>query len=120
MRKSADELEQLVKEMLVAVEADEANAAVVAKHLVSANLSGVDTHGIWQLPGYIAAIQAGELVPAARPEIVRETSTSALVRGNWTFGQVVAKFAIEKAIAKAAKHDLSVVGLVESRGDAKE
>ena len=114
MRKSADELEQLVKEMLVAVKTDEANAAIVAKHLVSANLSGVDTHGVWQLPGYIAAIQAGELVPAARPEIVKETSTSALVRGNWTFGQVVAKFAMEKAIAKAAKHDVSVVGLVES------
>lgn len=114
MRKSADELEKLAKEMLVAANADEANAAVVAKHMVTANLSGVDTHGVWQLPGYIAAIQAGELVPAARPEIVRETSTSALVRGHWTFGQVVAKFAIEKAIAKAAKHGVSVVGLVES------
>lgn len=114
MRKSADELKQLVKEMLVAVKTDEANAAIVANHLISANLSGVDTHGVWQLPGYIAAIQAGELDPAARPEIVRETNTSALVSGNWTFGQVVAKFAIEKAIAKAAKHDVSVVGLVES------
>lgn len=114
MKKSADELQQLAKEMLVAVETDESNAAIVANHLVSANLSGVDTHGVWQLPGYIAAIQAGELVPAARPEIVRETDTSALVRGNWTFGQVVAKFAIGKAIAKAAKHDVAVVGLVES------
>ncbi len=114
MRKSADELEQLATQMLVAVKADEANAAIVANHLVSANLSGVDTHGVWQLPGYIAAIQAGELDPAARPEIVRETNTSALVSGNWTFGQVVAKFAMEKAIAKAAKHDVSVVGLVES------
>ena len=114
MRKNADELKQLVKEMLVAVKTDEANAAIVAKHLVSANLSGVDTHGVWQLPNYIAAIQAGELVPAARPEIVTETDTSALVRGNWTFGQVVAKFAVEKAIAKAAKHDVAVVGLVES------
>ena len=114
MRKNADELKQLAKDMLVAVKTDEANAAIVANHLVSANLSGVDTHGVWQLPNYIAAIQAGELVPAARPEIVTETDTSALVRGNWTFGQVVAKFAVEKAIAKAAKHDIAVVGLVES------
>ena len=65
--KSADELEQLATQMLVAVKADEANAAIVANHLVSANLSGVDTHGVWQLPGYIAAIQAGELDPAAGP-----------------------------------------------------
>ena len=114
MTKSADELKQLVIRMLVATEADEANARVVAEHLVSANLSGVDTHGVWQLPSYIAAIQAGDLAAAARPEIVRETATSALVRGNWTFGQVSAKFAMQKAIAKATEHDLALVGLVES------
>ena len=90
MIKSADELKQLVTRMLVAADADEANAGVVAEHLVAANLSGVDTHGVWQLPGYIAAIQAGELAAAARPEMVRETATSVLVTGNWTFGQVSA------------------------------
>ena len=114
MTKSADELEELVTRMLVAAEADETNARVVAEHLVSANLSGVDTHGVWQLPGYIAAIQAGELAAAARAEVVRETATSALVTGNWTFGQVSAKFAMQKAIAKAAEHNLALVGLVQS------
>ena len=114
MTKSADELKELVTRMLVAAEADETNARVVAEHLVSANLSGVDTHGVWQLPGYIAAIQAGELAAAARPEVVRETATSALVTGNWTFGQVSAKFAMQKAIAKAAEHNLALVSLVQS------
>ena len=114
MTKSADELRELVIGMLVAANASETNARIVAEHLVTANLSGVDTHGVWQLPGYIAAIQAGELAPAAAPEIERETATSALVRGNWTFGQVAAKFAMEQAIAKAAAHDLALVGVVES------
>ena len=114
MTKSADELKELVIGMLVAANASETNARIVAEHLVTANLSGVDTHGVWQLPGYIAAIQAGELDPAAAPEIERETATSALVRGNWTFGQVAAKFAMEQAIAKAAAHDLALVGVVES------
>ncbi len=114
MTKSADELKNLVIRMLVAAKTDQENARVVAEHLITANLSGVDTHGVWQLPGYIAAIQAGELAPAARPEIVQETATSALVRGNWTFGQVAAKFAMEQAIAKAAEHGMALVGLVES------
>ena len=114
MTKSADELKNLVIRMLVAAKTDQQNARVVAEHLITANLSGVDTHGVWQLPGYIAAIQAGELAPAARPEIVQETATSALVRGNWTFGQVAAKFAMEQAIAKAAEHGMALVGLVES------
>jgi len=47
MTRSADELEELVTRMLVAAEADETNARVVAEHLVSANPSGVDTHGVW-------------------------------------------------------------------------
>ncbi len=112
--RSAEQLKRLAIRILVAAEADETNAAVVAEHLVRANLSGVDTHGMWQLPGYIAAIQAGELAAAAQPEIVRETATTALVAGNWTFGQVAARFAMEKAIAKAAEHDLALVGLVQS------
>ena len=100
MYKDAYELKKLVSKILMAANANQVNAKVVAEHLVSANLSGVDTHGVWQLPGYISAIQAGELVPAAQPEILQETATSALVTGNWTFGQVAAKFAMEKAIAK--------------------
>jgi len=114
MYKDAYELKKLVSKVLMAANATQANAKVVAEHLVSANLSGVDTHGVWQLPGYISAIQAGELVPAAQPEILQETATSALVTGNWTFGQVAAKFAMEKAIAKVAKYDLALVGIVES------
>ena len=65
--KSADELHSQVKKILIAAGADESNAEDVAEHLVLANLSGVDTHGIWPLPHYIQGIKADEMLPAAKP-----------------------------------------------------
>ena len=112
--KTGDELHQLVKNALLAAGADEPNAEDVAEHLVLANLSGVDTHGIWHLPRYVESAKSGEIVATAHPEILNETATSAQVTGNWTFGQVAAKYAIEVAIAKAKENDIAVVGLVQA------
>ena len=61
-----------------------------------------------RLPLYIDWIKKGELIPDAPPEIVKETGESALVRGNWTFGQVTARFAMNLAIARAQKNNMSI------------
>ena len=111
--KTADELHSLVKRVLLAVGADERNAEELAQHLVLSNLSGVDTHGIWHIPIYVAAIRAKEILPAAKPAILQETPTSALVTGNWTFGHVAAKYAMELAISKARTQNVAVVGIVQ-------
>lgn len=111
--KPADELHALVKRILLAAGADEQNAEDVAQHLVLSNLSGVDTHGIWPIPIYVDAIQADEIRPAAKPAILQQTPTSALVTGNWTFGHVAAKYAMELAISKASTQNVAVVGIVQ-------
>ena len=67
--KRDDELRDIVLRILLAAGADERNAKVVAEHLVLANLSGVDTHGIWHVPGYVDAIRDGFIVPTAWPEV---------------------------------------------------
>ena len=112
--KTGDELHQLVKNALLAAGADEQNAEDVAEHLVLANLSGVDTHGIWHLPRYVESSKSGEIVATAHPEILNETATSARVTGNWTYGQAAAKYATEVAITKATESDIAVVGLVQA------
>lgn len=111
--KSAAELRQLVEQILLAAGADEFNASGVAEHLVLANLSGVDTHGVWHVKGYLDAIAKGDIAPAARPLIVEEAATSALVRGNWTFGHVVARYGMEVAIEKARARAMAIAGLVQ-------
>jgi uncharacterized oxidoreductase len=110
----ADELRNLVRDVLKAAGADHRNADRVAEALVSSNLCGVETHGVWHLAGYVNAIKAGDIIPTAWPEIISETPTTALVSGNWAFGHVTAKYAMEVAIEKAQAQNISVVGIVKS------
>ncbi|MCL5985102.1 MAG: Ldh family oxidoreductase [Actinobacteria bacterium] len=112
--KTADELSRIIKTIILAVGADERNANRLAEALVSADLSGVDTHGICKLPGYVDLIEAGALIPTAWPEIIHETPNSALIKGNWTFGHTTAKYAMEIAIRKAEKSNISIVGGVQT------
>ncbi len=111
--KKYDELHDLVKSILVAAGADKPNAEIVAEHLVLANLSGVDSHGIWHVLGYVDAINDGSILPTQSPTVLKQTPSSALVSGNWTFGQVACKFATELAIEKAKAQDIAIVGLVQ-------
>lgn len=110
----ADELRNLVRDVLKGAGADQRNADRVAEALVSSNLCGVETHGVWHLAGYVAAIKAGDIVPTAWPEILTETPTTALVSGNWTFGHVAANYAMEVAMEKARAQGVAIVGLVKS------
>ncbi len=110
--KTPQELHSLVTNILLAVGATEANASRVAEALVSSHLAGVDPHGVWHLAGYVRDIRDGYLVPTAVPEIVSETTATALVTGNWTFGFVAAKYAMKLAIQKTGKQGVSVVGIV--------
>ena len=111
---TADRLTRAVESMLVAAGADNDNARRVADALVLSDLSGVATHGVQHLPGYVRAIRDGEVLPAAKPSILSETEASALVTGNWTFGFVAAKFGLDLAIDKARSHGMSSVSVVQA------
>lgn len=89
-------------------------AIQVADVLVDNHLAGHDSHGILRIPEYIASIRAGEIIPAARPSIVEESATSALVSGNWAFGQVTGIFAADLAIEKAKRERIAVLSVVQA------
>ena len=112
--KTAGELRRLTRQILEAAGAVPDQAEIVADHLVLANLRGVDSHGVWHIQGYVRAIRDGHIRIAAEPKIARETPASALVQGDWTFGHVVGRFAMQTAIAKAGNQGLSVVSLVQT------
>ena len=110
----ADELRKLVTKILRSAGADEPNAAAVAQHLVLANLSGVDTHGVCHVARYVKGIRDGLIVPTASPEVLRETASTALVSGHWTFGHTAARFAMEVAIEKAKAESMAIISLVQA------
>jgi LDH2 family malate/lactate/ureidoglycolate dehydrogenase len=108
-----DRLRLLVAAILEGAGADPLNATTVADHLVDASLCGVDTHGIIQVPGYVAAIRAGHLDPRARPTIDAETASTVRVRGHWGFGHVTALEATRYGIDRARDQGCAAVAIVE-------
>jgi LDH2 family malate/lactate/ureidoglycolate dehydrogenase len=111
---SKDVLERLTAAIFQSAGAPADLAGQVAQVLVENNLAGHDSHGVLRIPEYIRSIKAGEIVPAARPEVLNETDTTALVTGNWALGQVTGNYAADLAIAKAKKHNVAAVSVVQA------
>jgi len=86
-------------------------AEVVANQLVEANLRGQDGHGVLMLPLYAKSVREGRMKFGVEARVVREAPSSALVDGNWGFGQVVGSRAMDIAIEKAKMHSISCVGV---------
>jgi LDH2 family malate/lactate/ureidoglycolate dehydrogenase len=90
------------------------NARRVTESLVSSSLSGHDSHGVIRFIQYVKAIEDGQIDPASRPTIIKETPASALIDGAWTFGQVGAEAATRVAIEKARSQGISLAALVRA------
>src|ERR1700688_729689 len=91
-------LTRLSNDVFKACGTREDEAAVVAEHLVAANLMGYDTHGVIRIPQYLEAVTQGAIVPGAPITIQRETSTTGIVDCGWNFGQVGGRRAMEIAL----------------------
>ena len=89
-------------------------AVQVADVLIDNHLAGHDSHGILRIPEYVQNVRAGEIVPAARPRVIEESATSALVSGNWAFGQVTGVFAADLATEKAKRERVAVLSVVQA------
>ncbi len=86
-------------------------AELVANHLVMANLSGHDSHGVGMIPRYAASLADGQLQLNEHAEIVRDAGAVLTVEGHKGFGQVVAYEAMEFGIDRAKKLGICAVGL---------
>ena len=109
-----DVLRDDIARVLRAAGADDRNVEIVADHLKGAELCGVQTHGIFQIPSYIEQIEKKELIPDAWPEVPSDAGNRATVTGNVGFGHAAADFSMRLAATKAREHGLAVVGLVRA------
>ncbi len=114
MQIPADRLRNLAQAIFERGGSDEGEASQVAEKLIEANLFGHDSHGVGMVPAYINGIQSGELNPGNQASIEHDKGSFLLVDGNAGYGQVVAKTAMELAIARARELGVAVVGLKNS------
>ncbi len=77
------------------------DALVAAKVLLSADMRGIDSHGIARLIGYVRLWEAGRVNAVPQVSMVHETPSTATVDGDRGLGLVVAPYAMELAISKA-------------------
>jgi hydroxycarboxylate dehydrogenase B len=112
--RSVAELRKVTESIFTAAGAPADLATEMADALVGANLAGHDSHGVIRIPAYVRMIAEGQLDPKARPEVIKETASTALVDGKWTFGHVAAKFGTSVAIKKAKEAGAAAVSIVRA------
>lgn len=77
------------------------DAEEATKVLVSADLRGIDSHGVARLSGYVRLYEVGRINPTPDVRIVHQTPSTATIDGDSGLGLVVAPKAMKVAIEKA-------------------
>lgn len=110
----ADTLRTAAERILQAAGCAPDEARIVADHLVEANLTGHDSHGVGMLPAYVQYLAAGLFVANQTPMVVRDEGAVIVVDAGAGLGQHMARRALDLAIPRACELGACVVALQES------
>jgi L-2-hydroxycarboxylate dehydrogenase (NAD+) len=94
------------------------DAQIAADALVSADLRGVDTHGVIRFnpqAWYVKWLTEGSMTARPNIRVVSESSSTALIDGDRGMGMVIGHRAMEMAIRKAKESGIGMVGVRNSR-----
>ena len=86
----------------------------IAHHLIGANLTGHDSHGVIRVPRYVLWLENGSVLADRTPQIVTESATHAVLDGGYGFGQTIGPIAVDMGIAKARAAGMAVIALRNS------
>ena len=98
---SYDHLHQFTYDMLQKIGCPDEDAQLATKVLLSADLRGVDSHGVARLSGYVRLWEKGRINATPKLRVSYETPSTAVVDGDGGLGLVVAPFAMKVAMEKA-------------------
>lgn len=100
---SPDQLKEFSERIFRKIGYSDDLAKLGAEVLVSADLRGVDSHGVARLSGYVRLWEKGRVNSTPNIRVVHETPSTAVMDGDASLGLMVAPKAMEIAIAKADK-----------------
>jgi LDH2 family malate/lactate/ureidoglycolate dehydrogenase len=98
---SYEQLKDFTRNIFIQIGCNEEDAALATEVLLSADLRGIDSHGIARLSGYVRLWDAKRINPCPAVKIIHETPSTATVDGDSGLGLVVAPKAMQIAIEKA-------------------
>jgi uncharacterized oxidoreductase len=82
--------------------------------LVEASLMGHDSHGVIRVSKYVDWLRTGQVRANRRARIVSDRGALVVVDGDFGFGQVIGKEAMEIAAARAVSHGIATVAIRNS------
>ena len=94
----AKALEAFVADIFGAAGCSTEEGGRIGRYLVSANLSGHDSHGVVRVPRYASQKKAGTVLADVTVEVVVDTPVIAVVDGKYGFGQTVTPQAVRIGI----------------------
>jgi len=104
-----------MKDVFAGLGVPDDDAAICSNVLTTANRYGIDSHGVSRCkPIYYDRIKLGIQQPVTNFEVVKETTTTAVIDGHHGMGHVIAKRANQMAIDKAREHGLGMVAVRNS------
>jgi hydroxycarboxylate dehydrogenase B len=109
-----EKLRHIAAALLAGAGCSQEEAAIVAENLVEANLKGHDSHGIVNLPSYIAWLATGGVRPNQPITVVREDQAFIVIDANRGLGQSVTRKGMELAIGKALLSGVAILAIRRS------
>jgi L-2-hydroxycarboxylate dehydrogenase (NAD+) len=104
-------VEQFMREVFESLGVPPEEACISAEVLITADLRGIESHGVGRLKYYYDRIKAGVQFTETRFQVVKETHTTAVIDGHHGMGHVIAYRAMRLAMRKAEKYGLAAVAV---------
>lgn len=103
-RASRQKLEQFVSSAFQKAGVPAGDADLTATMLVAADLRGIESHGVMNLPGYIAGLRDGSINPTPSVRVSAGSPTTATVDGDRGLGFVVGHRAMRECLRMAKEY----------------
>ncbi|GAB3063364.1 Ldh family oxidoreductase [Intrasporangium mesophilum] len=107
-------LTAFVTDLLTVRGVPEADAALVADSLVTAELWGHASHGVLRLPWYAARLASGAMAAVTDVEPVVDRGAVVVLDGHDGIGQVVARRAADLGVQRARAHGIAGIAVRNS------
>src|SRR5580700_10575122 len=106
-----NELRRIGRRVFVAAGSSEEEAGLVVDHLVEANLKGHDSHGVGMIPNYLRNLGNDRAKANENGHVISDNGAFIVYDGARGYGQITAREATLRGIARAKENGVAVVAL---------
>ncbi len=114
LRIAVKDLQRFMETSFIKLGVPDQDAKICAQILITSDLRGIESHGVGRLRMYVDRIRKGLIEAHSKPEIIRESPTTAVIDGNHGIGMVIAHQSMNLAISKAREYGLGAVAVRNS------